>query len=248
VECPFCAETISDQALVCPHCARDVSFVVLRGLAGRLAAAEARLDAQEAALTALAALVEASPGPREPAAAPVWRTLPWLALLTLLLLAAHALIVGVFDLDTRVLRVVSILLPLPFGLRRPEPVWATGLAALAVAGLSVGGMLVTTSLLDGVPVLPQGWRDWAETGQYVASIALAYLVGCLAARRWGRRRGAGRAAQELAALLVRTGAPAQREPVAAAQHIQAVAAWINTVTMVITAIGAIITALGHFFS
>lgn len=50
------------------------------------------------------------------------------------------------------------------------------------AGLfSVGGMLAVVALVDNVPLLPQSLRDWRETLEYVASIALATVTGSVIA-------------------------------------------------------------------
>ena len=99
----------------------------------------------------------------------------------MLLLAAHALITVVFDLDIVYLRIVSIVLPMPFGfllfrkrVRRLLP-WFLGVIALALA--SVIGMSGITSLVDGTPIMPQNNFEWREVIEYSASIAFSFLTG-----------------------------------------------------------------------
>ena len=126
--------------------------------------------------------VSGPPAHRRQGRADFAAALPWLILPILLLIAAHEIIIALLDLHPWILRLVSILIPLPFAWRRLPTVAGTLWAALLIAAAGVFGMLVTTSLVDHVPVLPQGLREWAETLQYMASIGLAYLVGSLV--RW----------------------------------------------------------------
>lgn len=263
--CPFCRAPLEEGAVVCRHCGRDVAFVAIRVLTQRLAEAERRLEQQETRLAALeeqgalaplpaASPVTASPwGAAAPASDPVeapppgvGSSLGWLVLLVALLLAAHALIVGVFDLDTRVLRVVSILLPLPFGLLRPLPSKTAVLAGLGVGALAACGMLETTSLLDGDSFLPTDAHDWVEVAQYVACIAFAYFGGSLVGGRWQRLRRILPLGRSFAVALIHNGAPPkEHDSLRAVQHVHATAAWINSAMVVMSAIGAIVTALGQ---
>ena len=51
------------------------------------------------------------------------------------------------------------------------------LNGICVGLFSVVGMLAAVSLVDNVPLLPQDFRDWRETLEYVTSIALATVTG-----------------------------------------------------------------------
>lgn len=252
--CPFCLSPLAEGATVCGHCGRDVAFVAVRALTRRLAEAEGRLQAQEERLAELAQRLEqapaaeASPAPETaPCAAPSRAAaLGWLVLLVAVLLVAHLLIIGIYDLDTRVLRAVSVLLPLPFGLLRPLPARRAALAGLAVGILAAAGMLENTSLLFGEPFLPDGAHDWVEVAQYVACIAFSYFGGSLVGGRWHRLDRIAPLGKSFAvALVTNAPPPAAGDSISTAKRVHATAAWINSMMVVLSAIGAIVTALSQ---
>lgn len=257
MNCPFCDEDIKDRALVCKHCGRDLS--ILRPVLDRFGDLEKRLAAAEEALHTLSGHVETVRSRNTPdvdqsvgmAFAGFGRALPRLVLLIGLLLIAHWVIVVVLDLDTTILRLVSIVIPLPFGLAAPRSLRTVLWSASASAGLAVFGMLVTTSLTDHVPVLPQGGHDWIETLEYVASIGLSYLTGWLVAGWWSARRAPNRVEQslvyEIASLLARSSAPRNETRVHAKQRIESIANWLNLTALLLTAACSVATGIGKFF-
>jgi len=107
----------------------------------------------------------------------------------ILLLVAHALITVVYDLNVVYLRLISMLLPLPFGfwLFRDEPrtllPWFVGTAFLAVA--SVIGMSAIVGVVDQTSILPKNAFEWREVLEYSASIAFSFLTGMLISRVTG---------------------------------------------------------------
>ncbi|HEY6131177.1 MAG TPA: hypothetical protein VIV27_04125 [Halioglobus sp.] len=107
----------------------------------------------------------------------------------ILLLIAHALITVVYDLNVVYLRLISMILPMPFGfwLVRDEPrtllPWFIGTAFLAVT--SVIGMSAVIGAVDQTPVLPQNAFEWRELLEYSASIAFSFLTGMLVSRITG---------------------------------------------------------------
>jgi hypothetical protein len=100
---------------------------------------------------------------------------------TLLLLAAHYLIVVHFNYNPLVLRVLSIVIPLPFGFALRFVTHHGPRSALIVGGvtgvLAVFGMLTVIGFLDNVSIIPDTARDWRESVEYMISIALAVLTG-----------------------------------------------------------------------
>ena len=104
----------------------------------------------------------------------------------ILLLVAHTLITVVYDLNVIYLRLISMLVPLPFGfwLFRDEPrtllPWFIGTAFLAVA--SVIGMSAIIGVVDQTPILPRNGFEWRELLEYSASIAFSFLTGMLISR------------------------------------------------------------------
>lgn len=121
----------------------------------------------------------------------------WLVPLVLLLVA-HGLIVVIYDLNVLYLRLVSLLVPLPFGLllasRARLPSWLLAALAVSLAGLAVVGMSALTAQVDGTPILPVGLREWREFLEYAASIGLSYVTGMVVGGMSRRRAQAQRIA------------------------------------------------------
>jgi hypothetical protein len=96
------------------------------------------------------------------------------------------LIVRAYDLNTLLLRIVSLHIPLPFGLllvyREKRYRWEFLLLAFGLASLAVLGMSGLTAIVDKTPILPQGWRDWREFAEYATSIGLSLIAGGLMGR------------------------------------------------------------------
>lgn len=190
MHCPYCVSDINDGAVVCPICRRDL--YLFKPLLERIDVLEKQLAAQDGVLTDLTGasagiVVEEAAGSRLEDETEVlpgvadWLS-NWLAPLALLLLT-HGLIVVVYDLNTIYLRVVSLLIPLPFGVllaaRQRRPRWLLAFMAISMSGLAVLGMSVLTSLVDGTPILPMGLREWREFIEYAASIGLSFVTGLI---------------------------------------------------------------------
>lgn len=200
MKCPYCTSEVDNEALVCAHCARDLHLVKtllskIDGLEQKLRELEERRppvadDPAPAAVPAVAPEPCVAPDAPDTLAA---AALVWLGPLGLLL-AAHALITVIYDLNTLWLRVVSLLIPLPFGIlamnrgSRHFGIWI--LAAFAMAACAVLGMSWITSLADHTPVWPQDRREWKEFVEYAASVGFSFITGMLLGRMLWRRHQA----------------------------------------------------------
>ncbi|SDI19868.1 hypothetical protein [Propionivibrio dicarboxylicus] len=203
MRCPYCISDIHDDALVCPICRRDL--YLFKPLLSRIDALEKQLTAHEERLSQLDAL-QTAPSLDTALVAPSSTVEPqgfdatpssqnwllnWITPLVLLI-AAHGLIVILYDLNTVYLRVVSLVIPLPFGAllfaRRRYPALLAVVSSCLLASAAVLAMSSLTAWVDRVPVLPQDLREWREFITYAASIALSYLTGMILGQMLRRRR------------------------------------------------------------
>lgn len=221
MHCPYCASEVPPAAIVCPHCTRDFYLFKpllerMEQLETRLSeqaqtgsvTQEARIAALERELAALKAAQ-----PPEPVAAAVQipanqagatATVPLvenrrygislilaLSQTLALLVAAHILLLFVYDVNPLYLRFASIAIPIPFGFAlfvwHPHRFRGSVIGGFVMAMIAVWLMLATTAYVDKVPVMPQGAREMREVLEYTASMGLAFLTGLLLGKLRYRR-------------------------------------------------------------
>jgi len=208
MRCPYCVSEIADEALACPRCAHDLylfkpllakieelektvkeqSRALAAGSTERIAALEQELAAMKAAQADLVPMeVEiAAPraAPKESSADYYVALLKVLVPALVLLLAAHGVLLFMYDVKPLYLRVATIIIPMPFGfllaMHHPGRLGTSAAAGFATAILAVLGMLTITATIDKVPLLPHEAREWRETLEYVLSIGLAFTTGFMA--------------------------------------------------------------------
>lgn len=176
MECPFCNETIKDEAIACKSCARDLRFVrpTLLEIQDLVSELDRLTHALNRARTTLARLTS----PRR-----YYQThfLAYVLIPAVLLIVAHVVITIVLNVSPLYLRIASMAIPLLFGVVSvplhklgPRGALVTG---VATAALSVGCMLAVTGFNDGVPIVPTSAIEWREVAEYAASISLAFVSG-----------------------------------------------------------------------
>lgn len=196
--CPYCDASINAHAISCRACGRDLTAVLpllrrLDEVEGRLAALEARQEAQESErVLALPAPAETpsdlpaeSTPPIEPVPAPAGGRRNLLALLIGYgaVMLAYCMVVLWLDLPLAVLRLSSIAIPFGVGLlylgSRPRLTWLDSCVAVLFAFICVGSMNALLGWIDSMPMLPQGTAAWRETLYYALSIGASLFCGML---------------------------------------------------------------------
>ena len=199
-------EDFNEEAPVCKACGRDLR--VVRPLINENLALVARIEGLQLQIGKARVALERAASPIR-----FWSVHSFAYLVTpvVLLIAAHLLIIIVFDASPIYLRLASIAIPLPFGFAL---VWVSHhsvhwsiLDGIFIGLFSVAGMLTFVAFIDNVSVWPESFREWRETLEYVASIALANVtgsvIGLLARRMLPRSLDATRAPSRAALTIAR---------------------------------------------
>lgn len=191
MQCPYCIEDINDAAIVCPHCRHDLAPSKLlieenEKLREEIETLQAELIALRARTTRAQADAQANAHRKAaPARAFLEQLLIYGLLPVALLLLAHLLIIVLWDRPTVYLRIVSILLPMPFGFaliwrERRNLIWVIAFG-VGVSFFAILGMLAVMHLNYQDPIVPATRQDLIEELQYFISIALASITGGLLA-------------------------------------------------------------------
>jgi len=190
MNCPYCLSEVDEDAVVCKICTRDL--YLFKPMMAKVADLEKQLseipnqEAYEKRIAELELMLdEHEQNLATPKTATSWLSdiAIYLLIPLLLLLLAHWLIVVVYDTKMIYLRIISMILPLPFGYilfkghQHKLLPWFIGTAFLSIA--SVLGMSWITSLVDQSPIFPQNLFEWKELIEYSASIAFSFLTGML---------------------------------------------------------------------
>lgn len=190
MNCPYCLSEVAEEAAVCKTCTRDL--YLFKPMMARLAELESQFaaipnqEAYEERIAELEAALQEYEGKRlnnRSVKHTILDALIFLVLPLILLLGAHDIITVVYDTKMVYLRVISMVLPLPFGyylfkgVKRNLLPWFLGSIFLAIS--AVIGMSWITSLVDQSPVFPQNAFEWREVLEYAASIAFSFLTGML---------------------------------------------------------------------
>ncbi len=186
MKCPYCTTAISHEALVCPTCRRDL--YITKPLLARIAQLEAELAAlpeklqlESKAKQQLEAEFNAKEKQEDAALRSIPLALLWWISPLLLLVLGHWLTLFVYDLPVLYLRIIALIIPIPFGFLfaralRTHVAW--GLApAFLMASISVFTMGGLTAWIDQVPALPQNMLEIREFIEFAASIGFSFITG-----------------------------------------------------------------------
>lgn len=115
-----------------------------------------------------------------------------------LLLAAHHVVVNLFDLNIRYLWASSTVVPLLYGFTF---FWINGRGAglafafaIALGIVGIIGMTISQSLNSGDPIVPQTRFEWWDNFNFAAVITLSFVVGNTTARLLRRALSSNRSA------------------------------------------------------
>jgi hypothetical protein len=191
MQCPYCTSELDVNALVCKVCTKDVFlYKPLLEKIELLEAKVAELTGHEDLLLKVNKLEEdlyfsrlkleeqnniQAQSPKD--------LLIYLVLPLVILLASHALITIIYDLNMVYLRVISFTIPLIFSYHlfceKRKSLFSWFCLGSLMAALAVFAMSTITWWVDQTPILPQNNLEIREFFEYALSILLSYFTGML---------------------------------------------------------------------
>jgi hypothetical protein len=237
VNCPFCAEEIKAEAVVCKHCRRDLS--IARPVLLELQAQYQHILALREEVQALRGLLESRSEPSPIPARPISIRLSSASGVTigfmsalLLLLVAHYIIVWKLDLDRRWLLGATILVPYLVAVCT-KPVTRVAIPILIALSLTLGiicvaAMSLVTAWGDIRMAMPSDRAEWISDLGWVLSVALSFITGALTPRAFA-------AAAKLLSF--------ENGELKAETHMVRVGHFIEAATPIVTAVGAVQTGV-----
>lgn len=183
MRCPYCAEDIKDDAIVCKHCHREL--FVIKPLLDKIDELGARLASPNETMSHAEADA-ISHARHAPARHHRWglSALESCALAYITHVVLHFLINVQFDLRLGYFIASSIVVPMVFGFLwrgTEKKLLGVGLLlGLVVAVAAIPSELAVISAVEKVPFRPKDAYEWRDLAFHSASIATAFLTGVIA--------------------------------------------------------------------
>lgn len=191
MKCPYCLSEVEESAHVCKVCTRDL--YLFQPMMKKISDLEQKLDSLkvqevlEKRIVELEGYVHDLQNQKEEEVESLFTRIllvfQTLVLPLFILLISHALITIVYDFELIYLRIISILVPLPFAYylfqkkKRLILPWIAGTILLACS--AVIGMSAITAYVDHTPIMPKNPIEWKEFLEYSASISFSFFTGML---------------------------------------------------------------------
>jgi hypothetical protein len=191
MKCPYCLSEVEGSAHVCKVCTRDL--YLFQPMMKKISDLEQKLDGLkvqevlEKRIVELEGYVYDLQNQKEVEVESLFTrillVMQTLVLPLFILLISHALITIVYDFELIYLRIISILVPLPFAYylfqkkKRLILPWIGGTILLACS--AVIGMSAITAYVDHTPIMPKNPVEWKEFLEYSASISFSFFTGML---------------------------------------------------------------------
>jgi hypothetical protein len=191
MKCPYCLSEVEESAHVCKVCTRDL--YLFQPMMKKISDLEQKLDSLkvqevlEQRIVELEGYVHDLQNQKEVEVESLFTRIflifQTLVLPLCILLISHALITIVYDFELIYLRIISIVVPLPFAYylfqkkKRLILPWVGGTIVLACS--AVVGMSAITAYVDHTPIMPKNPIEWKEFLEYSASISFSFFTGML---------------------------------------------------------------------